>query len=260
MWARACVGSSIESPTDALGDDCTAYAGLVVPEAWRKVYANIALYVPTSACPADLKRARDVATGEALLHVGEPFSLQGIGMTYGATDEKLELYKRGANGDELVTGVTVSDHSSKINFTCTIPAPLLIEEDGEYFLRLTTKAGTDKLWPIDVNVKVEKSNPSPSVTGFTSDERTDGKVSSNPKKLIVSGSYLGSVTQSMVSFKVMDDPFTIPNTATWTITDGSIVIDNGDDTINTGGTGGDRVSVTITPASGNPITFQTELA
>ena len=100
----------------------------------------------------------------------------------------------------------------------------------------------------------------PTVTKLYSADRTDGKVAVNPKKIVIEGTALGTVTKDCVAFKCMDDAVSIPATASWTFEANRIVIDNGDATMATDGAAGDTFSVTITKSGCEAVTFASEIA
>ena len=149
------VAGSLASANAALTDENYAYLSLVENAAFQKEVGKITLSIPTEACPVTLKRVRDVASAAKGIKGAANFYLEGVGMTFGSEGEKLELYKKNAAG-ELVKAAdcTVSGHDSEINFTCAVVAPAAGLAVGTYYLRLTAKAGTDQLWPVDLKVEV----------------------------------------------------------------------------------------------------------
>ena len=99
----------------------------------------------------------------------------------------------------------------------------------------------------------------PTVTKLTSDNRTDSKVSANPKKLTIEGTGLGDLDKSAVAFSCMDEPMSIPATASWTFEDERITIDNGDVGMSTDGAADDDFTVTITKSGFDPVVFSTKI-
>jgi len=164
------IAGTVENPQDQ-PDPAKNYAFLavVVPETYRKLFAKIETYVPTGVCPATLKRVRDKATNAKGICGVKPFYLEGRGMTIGAAGEKLELLSP-------LTFVKVADAAvdaaskSLIQFLCTLSASATVAA-GPYVLRLTTLAGGEVAWPIDLEVNLlEAVEPTPIA------ESADGQV------------------------------------------------------------------------------------
>ena len=57
----------------------------------------------------------------------------------------------------------------------------------------------------------------------------------------------------------MDEPMSIPATASWTFEDDRIVIDNGDVGMSTDGAADDDFTVTITKSGFYPVVFSTKI-
>ena len=165
-----------------------AFLGVVVPEAYRRQFAQMTAYVPAEACPVALKRVRDKATNAKGIRGTDPFYLEGRGMTIGGEGETLELLD--AVTRDKVCDVSVDAESkSPVQFLCTL-APQTALEAGEYLVRLTTLAGGETtLWPIELKVTLlEAITPTgPTVDDIASEGHTGEIVSGMPFAAIGSG-------------------------------------------------------------------------
>ena len=131
-----------------------AFLGVVVPEAYRRQFAQMSAYVPTDACPVALKRVRDKATNAKCIRWTDPFYLEGRGMTFGGEGETLELLDM-ATRDKVCDIAVDAESKSPVQFQCTL-SPQTAIEAGEYLVRLTTLAGGEStLWPVELKVTVE---------------------------------------------------------------------------------------------------------
>ena len=137
-----------------------AFLGVIVPEAYRRQFAQMTAYVPAGACPVALKRVRDKATNEKAIHGTDVFYLEGHGMTIGGDGETLELLD--AVTREKICEIAVDpDTKSKVQFQCLL-VPQTAIEAGLYLLRLTTLAdGESTLWPVELKVELVEPVPSP---------------------------------------------------------------------------------------------------
>jgi len=138
LWEVAGSLEAADAPANPLTN--VPFMTGLVPERYRKVFASYDTYVPTTDLPCILKRIRDKATNTATIHGTNTFYLEGRGLTYGGTGEKVELWNsRGGK----VCDVTVSKHDSMILFECAIPAnPSEEIEVGQYYwIKITTLAG-----------------------------------------------------------------------------------------------------------------------
>ena len=239
------IEGSVSDPTAAIDAEANQpYLGVIVPEVYRKKFADMDAFVPTSAVPVSVKRVVDKESGEKgkILGYGE-FYLEGKGMNFGETGTSLVLKK--LDGTQ-VTAVSVDSASkSSIQLTCHLPATASVDE-GEYELVLTSK-NDGQLWPVSIKVSVPENiaPATPTLTGFNSDGQSGDQVKVNAKKLIITGTNLANIERSDVSIDCVDDPVTIPATATFTATATEIVIDNGNEAFTFGGTGGDDLEVTV---------------
>ena len=145
------VSGSLEYATDAVDPDKNkAYLGIVPGADVMKAFAAMEAFVPTSACPASLKRIRDVETADHVIHGTDAFYAQGYGMTYGEEGEKVELLKPDTR--EVAATLNVDEATkSEAQLKCTIPADAELDA-GNYILRVITLAGTEKLWPLELRV------------------------------------------------------------------------------------------------------------
>ena len=130
-----------------------AFLGIVVPECYRRLFAQIETYVPSEACPASLKRVRDKATNAKGLRGTDPFYLEGWNMSIGGEGETLELLDP-VTRDKLCDVSVEAETKSPVQFVCTLAASTEIPT-GSYLLRLTTLAGGDTvLWPVELKVEL----------------------------------------------------------------------------------------------------------
>ena len=144
------VAGSVANAQDAADpDENYAWLGVVLPEAFRRTVAAIETYVPSGACPAALKRIRDKATNAAHIADTGEFYLEGLGLTFGHPDETLALHD--PDGDAKVCDVGVGPDPSEVQFVCALPRAVA---PGDYMLRLVTRAGGEKLWPLALKAKV----------------------------------------------------------------------------------------------------------
>ena len=146
------VAGSVENAQDAADADANyAWLGVALPEAFRKTVAAIETYVPTGACPAALKRIRDKATNAAHIVDTGAFYLEGVGLTFGHSGETLELIDPASDAKVCDVAVAPDPAPSEVQFVCSLPRPVA---SGEYALRLVTRAGGDKLWPLTLKADV----------------------------------------------------------------------------------------------------------
>ncbi|MCQ2367573.1 MAG: hypothetical protein MJ109_00965 [Kiritimatiellae bacterium] len=114
----------------------------------KKTFAAIECRIDSDACPVELKRVRDVDSGDAAIVGTKEFHTKGKGMTFGGLGEKLELYTE--DGARKLRDVAVTKHDSQIEAECHLENQL---PTGKYFLQLTTLAGGEKtLYPVGINV------------------------------------------------------------------------------------------------------------
>jgi len=149
------VAGSVENPQDAADADANyAWLGVALPESFRRTVAAIETYVPSGACPAALKRIRDKATNAPHIADTGEFYLEGLGLTFGRSDETLELLD--ADGEAKVCDVAVAPDPapSEVQFVCNLPRAVAA---GRYTLRLVTSAGGEKLWPLTIKADVESA-------------------------------------------------------------------------------------------------------
>lgn len=156
--AELSISGSLEhgdEPADA--EKHQAQYAVIPNEAMKATFAAIECRIPADACPASVKRIRDVATGDNFIHGFDPFYLEGNEMTFGGPGEKLELLA--ADGKTFVQTLEVLEHDSKIKIKAKLTAPV---EAGRYFVALTTLAGgTTTLWPIGCMTTVVYIGPQP---------------------------------------------------------------------------------------------------
>ena len=141
------------------------FLGVILPEPFRKAFAALESYVPTEACPVSLKRVRDKATGKAGIRGGNPFYLDGIGMSFGGEGEKLELLD-GETGEKIADASVDPEQCWPVQLVCSLASGAAVPV-GRHKLRLTTLAGGDTtLWPVDIAVEVVEPivPPEPLVT------------------------------------------------------------------------------------------------
>ena len=146
------VAGSVENPQDAADADANyAWLGVSLPEPFRRTVAAIETYVPSGACPAALKRIRDKATNAPRIVGTGEFYLEGLGLTFGRSDETLELWDAGAEAKVCDVAVAPDPAPSAVQFVCNLPRPVA---SGRYTLRLVTSAGGDRLWPLTIKADV----------------------------------------------------------------------------------------------------------
>ena len=165
-----------------------AFLGVVVPEAYRRQFAQMTAYVPAEACPAALKRIRDKATNAKGIRGVSPFYLEGRGMTIGGEGEMLELLDA-VTREKLCDIAVDAESKSPVQFLCTL-APQTALEAGEYLVRLTTLAGGETtLWPVELKVELlEAVTPTaPTVDDIASEGHTGEIVSGTPFAAIGTG-------------------------------------------------------------------------
>ena len=144
------------------------FLAVVVPEVYRKLFAQYETYIPADACPAALKRVRDKATNAKGIRGTSPFYLEGHGMTIGGEGETLELLDAATR--EKVCDIAVDAESkSPVQFLCTL-SPQTAIEAGTYLLCLTTLAGGETtLWPVDLKVELLEAVTPPEPIAESSD-------------------------------------------------------------------------------------------
>lgn len=156
--AELSISGSLEhgdEPADA--EKHQAQYAVIPNEAMKATFAAIECRIPADACPASVKRIRDVATGDNFIHGLDPFYLEGNEMTFGGRGEKLELLA--ADGKTFVQTLEVLEHDSKIKIKAKLTKWV---EPGRYFVALTTLAGgKTTLWPIGCMTTVEFVGPEP---------------------------------------------------------------------------------------------------
>ena len=146
-----------------------AFLGVVVPEVYRRQFAQMTAYVPTDACPAALKRVRDKATNAKGICGTSPFYLEGRGMTIGGEGETLELLDA-ATRDKVCDIAVDAESKSPVQFRCTLSPQTAIEAGG-YLLRLTTLAGGEAmLWPVELKVELVEAVPAPGPVSLAESE------------------------------------------------------------------------------------------
>ena len=177
------VSGTLENAQDAPDPETNrAFLGVIVPEAYRRQFAQMAAYVPAGACPVALKRVRDKATNRQGIAGTQPFYLEGRGMTIGGEGETLELLDPVTR--EKICDISVDAESkSGVQFLCTL-APQTAVEAGDYLVRLTTLAGGETtLWPVEIKVAlIAAVEPpvTPTVNDIASEGHTGEIVSGTP--------------------------------------------------------------------------------
>ena len=211
------IAGTLENATDAPDPEANvAFLGVVVPEVYRRKFAQMAAYVPSDACAALLKRVRDVATSAGCICGAAPFYLEGRGMTIGGAGEKLELLD--AVTREKLCDISVDAATkSEVQFVCELPEGLNLAS-GSYLVCLTTLAGGEsRLWPVELRVGYVAVTPAPtkliaitSCQRFEADEGEaaidvegenldcvagyDGEAKTLPADVAVNGESKGTVT------------------------------------------------------------------
>ena len=109
--------------------------------------------------------------------------------------------------------------------------------------------------------RVALTVPLPTITKtYTEGHEYDSKWSANPHYVYIKGTGLGGLSKEQISFKCLTDTFTIPADATWTFADNLVTIYSENSTVQTGGTSGDSITVTITAEGLEPIVSTTSIA
>ena len=210
-------------------------------------------------CEIDITNwvVRDVTKGR------KAFKLSSV--STGESDGELELGKvLQFNGSDLPApadaritwAVEGTDKSgtiatAKVTGTCDrydIAADALDElKSAEYDAKTIVFTVRGNFAKASIKAKLKYVAPAlPTLTGFNSDGQSGDQVKLNAKKLVITGTNLANIERSDVSLDCVDDPVTIPATATFTATATEIVIDNGNEAFTFGGTGGDDLKVTVT--------------
>jgi len=165
------VAGSLEYATDPVDPTVNVpFLGIVPGADVMKAFAKIETYVPTAACPASLKRIRDVATGDNTIHGVQPFYAQGYGMTYGGTGETVKLLNALTRAEVCTLSVD-SATKSQAQLKCTVPSTANVPV-GAYILQVMTLAGgTETLWPLEIKVNVSQAVvPAPTITKIETDD------------------------------------------------------------------------------------------
>ena len=187
------IEGSLENATDSVGEDNVAALTIIPDAAIMRVFAKMEAYVPASACPGVLRRIKDVATGKAgEIHGNGAFYAQGDKLTYGADGEKVELYSEDGATKKCDVAVDAAT-KSEAQLKCSLSQGA-VTELGKYILRVTTKAGTDNLWPLDLKVNVTElpRDPlAPVITSLSCAGSEAGKASAGGA-ITIAGSNLGS--------------------------------------------------------------------
>jgi len=168
------VAGSLEYATDPVDPAVNVpFLGVVPGADVMKAFSQIETYVPTAACPASLKRIRDVATEAHAIRGTNPWYAQGYGMTTGGTGETVKLLNPLTRATVCTVAVDAAT-KSEAQFKCTLPntSPIPV---GKYLLQIMTLAGGETtLWPLELPVNlVEAITPAPrtvTVTGERSDK------------------------------------------------------------------------------------------
>lgn len=199
------VAGSVEDPMQVPDPDLNyAFLGVIVPEAYRRLFASIETYVPTNACPAALKRIRDKATGAAKIVGTDPFYLEGRGLTYGSDGEKLELLDP-ATSAKVADVAVETEGRSLVQLVCRLTAPV---SAGRYTLRLMTRAGQGAvLWPLDLGVDVEALPPPPPTLVAVGTEDGEPGLVAHHAVSILKGTGLAGATVD-VSYSSVEGPKT----------------------------------------------------
>jgi len=161
------VAGSLEYATDPADPEVNVpFLGIVPGADVMKAFAQIEAYVPTAACPASLKRIRDVETGAGVIRGTKAFYAQGYGMTYGSTGETVKLLNALTRAEVCTVAVDATT-KSKAQLKCTLPGTTAIPA-GVYILQVKTLAGGGAmggtLWPLELKVNLaEAVVPPPAV-------------------------------------------------------------------------------------------------
>ena len=174
------------------------------------------------------------------------------------TDEDARVYMLNAKGATFPC--TVLEVVSSQEFTFKTDALL---EGGDYWVVIETRGGNPdgNIQKVRKPVKYLKIAPAaPRATKmYTPSHEDEGKVAVHASMLYVIGSGLSGLTKDDVTFTLNGEALTIPSSATWTVTDTQIEINNGiEDMIN--GAVDDTIEVTITKSGFDPVTLSTTLA
>lgn len=145
------ISGTVPDTNAPLNEANEAFYSAVVSDAIRKTFSSLDTHIPTSVCPADVKRVRDVDSGANVILGTKPFYIQGVKLTYGKPGEKVELFDK--TGATKLADVKVLDATSEISLKAQLPEAL---ESGRYYLLVTTLAGgKTTLYPVGLNVTVE---------------------------------------------------------------------------------------------------------
>ena len=163
------ISSSIANAHDTPDPEVNhAWLGVVIPEAYRRQFAQIETYIPADACPAKLKRVRDKATGKAVIVGTDEFYLEGYGMTQGGPGETLALHD--AAGEKLCDiDVKSQEQPSEIQHVCSLVPQMAIPK-GRHVIHMTTLAGGEStLWPLTLPVELAEAVEPPPVAPTLTD-------------------------------------------------------------------------------------------
>jgi len=252
------VSGSLEYATDAVDPDVNqAFLGIVPSADVMREFAKIESYVPTAACPASLKRVRDVETGKSVIRGTNPFYAQGIGLTYGGTGESVKLLNpltRAVICTVAVDALTKSEAQLK----CTLPNTAAIPA-GTYILQVNTLGGSvSTIWPLELKVELaEPVVPPPAFTSATSEGCETGTVTPNAQVTVVGTNLKGvkSTDKVKVKFPLMEGEASVEGTNVVVAADGnSLTFNLGDQPA--GAVAGNG-AVVLTDAAGTQITSVT---
>ena len=166
-----CEGSADNAFT--LPAEGSVHLDFVFSDAQRREFAKIDARVPVAGETARIVRVTTHYEGggksrEKVLAVGQPFHLEGVGITYGGEGETLALWDAALAAK--VCDVAVNTHAVGSLWFCAMPDIAITP--GRYKLVLNTFAGGDKLEQLthDVDVEGEPTPPGPIA------ETSDGQV------------------------------------------------------------------------------------
>ena len=239
------IAGTLENATDAPDPEANAaFLGVVVPGVYGRQFAKMAAYVPLSACPAVLKRVRDVATSAGSIRGAAPFYLEGRGMTLGGAGETLELLD--AVTREKLCDISVDEATkSEVQFVCELPEGLNLAS-GSYLVCLTTLAGGEsKLWPTELKVGYVAVTPAPTkriaITGCQRFEVDEGEAA-----IDLEGENLDCVAGYDGEAKTLPADIAVNGESKGTVT---LTFDEGSGKwrSSTAATAGDRLKVTLHP-------------